>query len=356
MAHQRPERNLGDMEIGVANVVAEHETRAPPPIARAPNWLLAWEARRPKWLMECFAEAMGMFLYVYCGLGAGAAFSTTASAGVSGFGSLFSIGWAYGIGITLSIMIAGPTSGSHLNPAYTIAFAIFKGFPWKKVPQYIISQIFGAFLAALVVYGAYKQELDLITMELQAAGPIAAAKIFSPEGPAGVFALFTAPGQSLGYVFLSEIFATAVLSLVVFTILDLSNPFICTYSAPVLIGMAYAVVIWAFAPASLVLNTARDLGGRFVAGIVWGRGAFPMQYSALAALTNILGALLGASIQILFLADSRRPVSITVPADEVHRFHRTGSASVVGTPTEEKRGLQLHAGRSSSDQSTRVNM
>ncbi|KAG8857972.1 hypothetical protein FRB96_005463 [Tulasnella sp. 330] len=323
MAHQRAERNPGDMEIGMANVTADHETRAPPPIARPPRWLLAWEVHRPKWLMECFAEAMGMFLYVYCGLGACAAFYTTSEAKASGFGSLFTIGWAY-----------GPTSGSHLNPAYTIAFAIFKGFPWRKVPQYIISQIIGAFLAALVVYGAYKQEFDTITLEFHAAGPVAAATIFTPGGPAGVFALLLEPGHSLGYALLSEIFATALLALIVFTILDLSNPFICTYTAPVLIGMAYAVIIWAFAPASLVLNTARDLGGRFVAGIIWGREVFPMRYSALAALTNIFGALLGASMQVLFFADSTRPVSITIPANEVHRVYRNERRSVASTPSE----------------------
>lgn len=83
------------------------------------------------------------------------------------------------------------------------------------------------------------------------------------------------------------------------------------------LGIAfYFRVIWSFAPTSVALNTARDLGGRFVAAIFWGRDAFPMRYAALSALTNILGTILGALIQILFLADSTRPHSREEPLAE----------------------------------------
>jgi len=303
--------------------------------------------------MECFAEALGVFLYVYCGVGASAAFFVTTAAKETGFGSLFTIGFSYALGIAFGILVSGPTSGSHLSPGYTIAFAIFKGFPWRKVPQYILAQIFGAFIAALVVYGVYKQDLVAITAELQILAP---QQIFSPSGPAGVFALLTQPGQGLGYAFLNEIFASTLLSLIVFTVLDLSNPFISFVSAPILIGMGYAVVIWAFAPVSLVLNTARDLGGRFVAAIFFGKaGAFPARYTALAVFTNLLGTVLGATIQILFLADSTRPISIQVPAGEVHRVVTRQDGLAAGgkgspiTPVGEK--SQFRDGERLSDRS-----
>lgn len=57
----------------------------------------------------------------------------------------------------------------------------------------------------------------------------------------------------------------------------------------------------------LQLNTARDLGGRFAAGVIWGRGAFPADYTALAALTNIAASICGAAFQFFILADSTRP-------------------------------------------------
>lgn len=96
---------------------------------------------------------------------------------------------------------------------------------------YIFAQVFGAFLGALVVYVQYKQPLDALT-EAAKASPGGVASVFSPAGvspgwairvivvltcpfpyskPAGNFAFFTAPGQSLGYVFINEFVANVVM-------------------------------------------------------------------------------------------------------------------------------------------------
>lgn len=88
--------------------------------------------------------------------------------------------------IALAIVVCGPVSGPHLNPCFTICFALFKGFPWRKVPQYIISQIFGGFIAGLIVYVNYKQPLDTITDALKAGG--LEAQIFTPEGVSARYA------------------------------------------------------------------------------------------------------------------------------------------------------------------------
>jgi aquaporin Z len=47
----------------------------------------------------------------------------------------------------------GKVSGAHLNPAVSIAFALRRDFPWKRVPAYIIAQLVGASLAALFLRG-----------------------------------------------------------------------------------------------------------------------------------------------------------------------------------------------------------
>lgn len=260
--------------------------------------------------MELIAEVGGVFLYSWAGMGATCAFFTSTVAKDAGFGQLLNIAFAYAMAIALAIMITGPTSGSHINPCFTICFAVFKGFPWRKVPQYIAAQILGGMLAGLLVYVQYKQPLDTIFDEFQALG--LGEMVFTPSGPAGAIALFTQPGQKIGYVFINEFLGAFIIAVGVFSVLDPSNIFVSPSTAPFLIGCLYFVTIVCFATQSLALNTARDLGGRFAAGIIWGHHCFPPAYTALAALTNIAASLCGALFQILILSDATRPL-INVP-------------------------------------------
>jgi glycerol uptake facilitator-like aquaporin len=102
-----------------------------------------WEDNRPRWLSECAAEALGVFTYVYCGAGATAAlFMSVASKEGSGFGSLLTVGLGYAVGIIIAILIAGPVSGGHLSPGYTIAFWLFRGFPRHKVSLLLLPFLF----------------------------------------------------------------------------------------------------------------------------------------------------------------------------------------------------------------------
>ena len=50
------------------------------------------------------------------------------------------------------ILYMGKVSGAHLNPAVSIAFALRRDFPWKRVPGYIVVQLTGATLAALFLH------------------------------------------------------------------------------------------------------------------------------------------------------------------------------------------------------------
>ncbi len=50
------------------------------------------------------------------------------------------------------ILFMGKISGAHLNPAVSIAFALRRDFPWNRVPAYIVVQLAGATLAALVLH------------------------------------------------------------------------------------------------------------------------------------------------------------------------------------------------------------
>jgi aquaporin Z len=49
------------------------------------------------------------------------------------------------------ILFMGAVSGAHLNPAVSIAFALRRDFPWRRVPAYIVAQFAGAVLATLLL-------------------------------------------------------------------------------------------------------------------------------------------------------------------------------------------------------------
>jgi aquaporin Z len=56
---------------------------------------------------------------------------------------------APGFMVIVIIYFMGTLSGAHLNPAVTLAFALRRNFPWRRVPGYIIGQIAGGVAAAI---------------------------------------------------------------------------------------------------------------------------------------------------------------------------------------------------------------
>lgn len=151
---------------------------------------------------------------------AGFTLNATSAVGVTAFSSLFQIGWAFAIGISFAIITCAPTSGGHFNPAITIALAIWQGFPWKKVPYFIVSQIFGAFIAGLFVMGMYWPEIQAMNEELIAAGK----PLVANGGPASILCSFPNPNQTnLGYVFMIEFFVDSFIGIVIWSCLDPAN-------------------------------------------------------------------------------------------------------------------------------------
>jgi aquaporin Z len=97
-----------------------------------------------------FAEVFGTFLLVLAGAGGGVvnAFSHGAIGRVAAV-------TAPGLMVMAIILFMGAVSGAHLNPAVSIAFAARGDFHWRRVPGYIIAQLLGATLAALVLWALF---------------------------------------------------------------------------------------------------------------------------------------------------------------------------------------------------------
>ena len=104
------------------------------------------------------AEFIGTFSMVFCGTGAIVINETTN-------GAVTHIGIAITFGLIVMAMIysLGTISGSHINPAVTIAFAVANKFPVKKVLPYIVFQLAGAFCASLVLKFLFPDNLLLGT-------------------------------------------------------------------------------------------------------------------------------------------------------------------------------------------------
>lgn len=312
------------MELGVTEVVQRHVARhvvAPKPVSQRK---LDFEHARPRWFRECLAEATGVFFYTFPGITSVAMLLLNAgnpALPVTVFGSFFQTGWCFGMGIAFAILTCASTSGGHFNPCITIALAFWQGFPWKKVPQYILSQIFGAFIAGLVVAGMYWTEIKAVDAKLIAAGH----PLVANGNPASIFCTLPGPNQTnLGYVFMVEFFAGAFVSIVIWACIDPANPFVSPSGAPFAIGLAYSAIIWGLADLTLSLNMAKDLGTRMVGAIFYGREAFTyMNYSPIAILVSIPATLFGTAYYEFLMRDSLANISAG------HADHEEGEEGLV---------------------------
>ena len=66
---------------------------------------------------------------------------------------VITLGW--GLAVFSGVVVAGPISGAHLNPAVTLAVALNGGITWDQVPVYWAGEMLGAFLGGVLVFLHY---------------------------------------------------------------------------------------------------------------------------------------------------------------------------------------------------------
>jgi glycerol uptake facilitator protein len=230
---------------------------------------------------ELVAEFFGTFIMILLGVGA------VAQVAAGKFGGHDSIAWAWGFGVMLGLYVAGRISGGHLNPAVSVALALYQKFPWRKVLPYSAAQIAGAFVAALVVRWNYTEVID----KLDPGHTIKTQGIFSTLPGDG-----TAPVSDLGAL-RDQIIVTAILVFLIFVITDPRNSAPLANLAPLIVGlMVVGMVMGWGTDGGYAINPARDLGPRVASYLTGYRGAFRDQYGHLYFWVPILGPILGGAI------------------------------------------------------------
>ncbi|KAJ1558575.1 hypothetical protein HK096_009988, partial [Nowakowskiella sp. JEL0078] len=253
------------------------------------------------------AELFGTFLLVWFGIG-----SVSSGVIAGALKGLWQVATVWGFGVAIAIFVTAPISGAHLNPAVSIATALFNSnFSWFKCLIYIIAQFLGSILAGLVNYGMYGAAIvrferlhGIIRGE---AGSERSAMVFGEYFPnPDVFQATGNETQSsidelvspLGAL-CAELLGTAIIVLVIFALTDKCNKTILKGMEPFFIGFCVSVNISLLAPLSQAgFNPARDFGPRLVSYFLgWGAVAIPGPRNGfwVFIVGPIIGAILGAT-------------------------------------------------------------
>jgi len=246
------------------------------------------------------AEFLGTFWLVFGGCGS-AIFAATFLAPVSGGAVQLGIGFlgvalAFGLTVVTMAYAVGHISGAHFNPAVTIGVAVAKRFEWKDVPAYVITQVAGALLAGLALYGIANGKPGF-----EATGNMA-ANGYGENSPGG---------YSLSAVLVAEVLLTAVFVYVILGATDSRAP---QGFAPIAIGLSLTLIHLISIPISNTsVNPARSTGVAFF------NGAGAPGQLWLFWLAPILGAAIaGATFHLITGVDRRdRDISGEIEVEDV---------------------------------------
>lgn len=207
-------------------------------------------------LFQCVMECLGTFILILLGCGVVACVLLTKSKGEGGGWVVITLAW--GLAVMCGVLVAGPYTGAHLNPAVSIGLAAAGKFPWGSVVPYIIGQMIGAFLGGLCVYVFYKDHFDI-----------------TKDKDAKLAVFCTQPAiRNFRRNLVSEIIGTFVLVLVIlFMSEDGNTPKVMADGANQLIGLgsigalpvAFLIVVIGMSlggTTGYAINPARDLGPR----------------------------------------------------------------------------------------------
>lgn len=239
------------------------------------------------------AELLGTMLMILLGNGVVANVVLDRTKGHGGGWIVITTGWA--LAVFLGVVVAGPFSGAHLNPAVTLGFALTGKFAWAAVPGYVAAQLIGAAAGATLVWLFYYAHLKVT------------------DDAASKLALFCTspaiPNRALNFA--GELIATFVLIFAVFYITDgsLTVPTDGT-TLPIGLGsvgaLPVAFIVWVIGlslggTTGYAINPARDFAPRVMHALLpmGAKGSSEWGYAWIPVAAPLCGSAIAA---LLFLA------------------------------------------------------
>lgn len=237
------------------------------------------------------AEIVGTFLLMLLGNGVVANVVLSKTKGHDSGWIVITTGWA--LSVYIAVVVAGPISGAHINPAVTIGLAAGGLFEWSQVPSYIAAQMIGAFLGGSLVWLMYKDHYKATV-----------------DKDSKLATFCTSPAiRNYPSNLLSEAIGTFVL---VFAIFFFTQPEITLQDETVAFGLGslgaipVAFLVWVIGiglggTTGYAINPARDLGPRIAHAVLpvhdkrdsdWG-------YAWVPVLGPVLGACIAAGLYLV---------------------------------------------------------
>ncbi|MCO5249709.1 MAG: MIP family channel protein [Chitinophagales bacterium] len=202
-----------------------------------------------KYNKKIIAELLGTFTLVLLGCGAAVIAGGDTAGGLSGLG-LLGIAFAFGMAQLMMCYAIGGISGSHINPAVTIAMLVAGKMKSSDAGAYIVAQLVGAVLGAYVLM-TIMNGMPGFSMEEWALG---------------------SNGWGVGYqnefnttsAFVTELVMTF---LFLFTILGVTSKWGNSTMAGVTIGFAlFAIHLFTIPVTGTSVNPARSFGPALLSG------------------------------------------------------------------------------------------
>lgn len=235
------------------------------------------------------AEFIATMILILLGNGVVANVVLTGTKGNGSGWIVITTGWA--LAVFAGVVIAGPYSGAHLNPAVTIGLAMGGKFDWTQVPLYILAQMLGAMAGALLVWIMYKDHYRITEdARLKAAS------------------FYTFPAiRNNTLNLISELIGTFVL---IFAVFYFTSGALGEEKTPIGLGSLGAIpvafIVWAIGlslggTTGYAINPARDLGPRIVYNFLPFKDRDPgdWKYSWVPVVGPVAGALLAAILYLL---------------------------------------------------------